>query len=84
MVYDMVRLRETQPEADVYALLLHKYAKEDMEEADAELNALKDAGLLYAPAELPPAAAAYRPVIKSLCLHVAHDCNCLLYTSRCV
>ena len=41
----------------------------------SELHELIDAGLLFSPAaEIPPVFAA-APIVKSLCLHIAHDCN---------
>ena len=41
----------------------------------SELHELIAAGLLFSPAaEIPPVFAA-APIVKSLCLHIAHDCN---------
>lgn len=43
-------------------------------EAEAEIQKLKDDGILFAPplkAELPP----FTPVIKAMCLNVSHNCN---------
>lgn len=40
-----------------------------------ELHQLVDAGQLFSPpAQIPPVFAA-KPIVKSLCLHIAHDCN---------
>jgi len=55
---------------------LSKYSKKEVKEAQEEIEELKAAGLLDSPcpeAALNPAF--NRPVIKAMCLHVAHDCN---------
>lgn len=58
-----------------------KYGREKTAETLSELKELKDKGLLFSEdryedylTELS-AATAEKPVIKALCLHIAHDCN---------
>jgi len=41
----------------------------------AELHALMDSGTLFCPELEAPPVFAEKPVVKSLCLHIAHDCN---------
>ena len=52
-----------------------KYADSDVEEVLAELKELQEAGLLFSPDFSVPDTFAEEPILKSLCLHVAHDCN---------
>ena len=58
-----------------------KYGREETAETLSELKELKDNGLLFSEdtyedylTELS-AAKAEKPVVKALCLHIAHDCN---------
>lgn len=65
----------------VYALLngekelLSQYTAEEIKEAEDELNSLKASGLLFA----EPLNVSEEPyeagVVKSVCLHLSHDCN---------
>ena len=41
----------------------------------SELHELIAAGLLFSPAAKIPPVFAAAPIVKSLCLHIAHDCN---------
>lgn len=55
-----------------------KYSREQIEEAVGELEELKEAGLLYTEDEYEQVLEQVKnraPVVKALCLHVAHDCN---------
>lgn len=61
------------------AAIIAEYAAEFGEtavrETLEELHELMAAGQLFSPdAEIPPVFAA-KPIVKSLCLHIAHDCN---------
>ena len=62
--------------------VLEKYSKDfekqALEEAIEELLTLKEEGMLYTEDQyekLVPAFLEREPVVKALCLHVAHDCN---------
>ena len=46
-----------------------------VQEILAELHELMDDGTLFSSAIAVPPVFAEKPVVKSLCLHVAHDCN---------
>ncbi|OON97809.1 MAG: thioether cross-link-forming SCIFF peptide maturase [Epulopiscium sp. Nele67-Bin005] len=55
-----------------------KFKASEIEEAVAELCYLKEEQMLDTPdtyKDLVPAFMARNPVVKALCLHVAHDCN---------
>ena len=63
---------------DEIAARLPQYTAADIQEATDELCALEQAGLLFSPAlsqNILQKAQAQAPVVKALCLHVAHDCN---------
>ena len=55
-----------------------KYTREQIKEACDELEELKEAGMLYTEDEYEKVLEQVKnraPVVKALCLHVAHDCN---------
>ncbi|MEF9959046.1 MAG: thioether cross-link-forming SCIFF peptide maturase [Niameybacter sp.] len=63
---------------DVVAKYEADYAKEEIEEAIKELKTLQVEGMLDTEdsyKDLVPAFLDREPVVKALCLHVAHDCN---------
>ena len=52
-----------------------EFGAEIVSETLEELHELIDAGMLFSPVvEIPPVFSA-APIVKSLCLHIAHDCN---------
>jgi len=51
------------------------YPLDEIEEALAEIESLRAQNLLYAPAADIEALSRREPVVKALCLHIAHDCN---------
>ncbi|NCB30774.1 MAG: thioether cross-link-forming SCIFF peptide maturase, partial [Clostridia bacterium] len=57
---------------DVYAL---PYPERQIREIVQEVEQLRAAGSLCAPEPVPPQGLAQGGIIKSMCLHVAHDCN---------
>ena len=48
---------------------------EELAEVLQELHELKDEGLLFSPEFAVPETFSEEPILKSLCLHIAHDCN---------
>lgn len=75
MVRDIMAVFDGTNEPEVLAALSETYAPADLREALAELQALiAEEKLFTAPLEVPPTFKA-EPIVKSLCLHVAHDCN---------
>ena len=52
-----------------------RYDEAELREAVEELTELKNEGLLFSPEFEVPPTFSETPVLKSLCLHIAHDCN---------
>ncbi|SDF59649.1 thioether cross-link-forming SCIFF peptide maturase [Sporomusa acidovorans] len=75
MVYDIVDVFNGANEAEVIAALAHKYEEPALREALGELRELIETGQLYTPELTVPLTFSDKPLVKSLCLHVAHDCN---------
>ena len=61
--------------AETAAALAGKYDAAEVQEVLAELDELVKNGLLFAPELSVPETLRAEPVVKSICLHVAHDCN---------
>ena len=57
----------------------YRYPKEEIREAAADLEELINAGKLYTEDiyenYIQEIVEAKKPVVKALCLHIAHDCN---------
>jgi len=74
-VFDVLDVFDGTNDEETILKLRDRYSKDDLKEILTELHGLKDEGLLFAPDfEIPPAFAE-TPILKSLCLHIAHDCN---------
>jgi uncharacterized protein len=78
VVYDVLDIyRETSVE-DAVKALSQKYSEEQVREAYDEINELVEAKALYSKdiyEEAIPKIEKRNPVVKALCLHIAHDCN---------
>ena len=75
LMYDLLGEYDgTNAEAAV-AALAGRYLEGDLREAVAELQELQQEGLLFSPEFEVPQTFAEKPILKSLCLHIAHDCN---------
>ena len=76
LAYDAMTLWNDCSPAEIKAKLADKYTAEELDEVIGELQQLEEIGGLNAPddysdvKQLHPAG-----VVKSMCLHVAHDCN---------
>lgn len=75
LVYDIMDVFTGDNDEEVVAALKDKYAGEHVREALAELKELIRAGQLFSPELTVPLTFSEKPLVKSLCLHVAHDCN---------
>ncbi|HIU64174.1 MAG TPA: thioether cross-link-forming SCIFF peptide maturase [Candidatus Avacidaminococcus intestinavium] len=75
LIYDILGIYDGIDEESVKKGLSDKYTKEEICEALAELNELKSEGLLFSPSYDVPDTFSEEPILKSLCLHIAHDCN---------
>lgn len=76
LVYDIMDIFRGDNDEEVLAQLRTVYSGEELTEAMAELRGLIAQGQLFSPApEVLPAMFQPEPIVKALCLHVAHDCN---------
>lgn len=84
LAYEIIGLYESHAKEEIIRLMLEKYRHDAaidqsaIEETLAEIEDLKEQGKLFAPplsAEIAPALTQRSPVLKALCLHMAHDCN---------
>lgn len=78
IVYDMVPLYENMSLEDITARLEDRYKAEDIKEAYSEIAELKAAGALFTEDIYENYIDSFKnrqPVVKALCLHIAHDCN---------
>ncbi len=79
VMYDAVEgLARGLGEEAVLAAAAEKYGEEEAREALGEIGELREAGMLFSEEPYAPSVEAFAkrtPVVKALCLHVAHDCN---------
>ncbi|MBQ7584212.1 MAG: thioether cross-link-forming SCIFF peptide maturase [Lachnospiraceae bacterium] len=84
IVYDLIPLMEKDTDIadeELCGLSGQRYSPEDVSEAAQEIRELKEAGALYTPDDYEDYVAGFtkgklaHPVVKALCLHIAHDCN---------
>ena len=84
VAYDLIPLMEERPDIDIReaaSLTGNKYGEEELKEAISEINRLREEGTLYAKDIYEPyvdkfsESKAKDPVVKAMCLHIAHDCN---------
>lgn len=74
-VYDVLDTFDGYNDEETVAAWKDSYNEEELREILGELHQLKDQGLLFSPEFKVPDSFSEEPVLKSLCLHVAHDCN---------
>lgn len=79
LVYEMVPYYKEKELSEIIALLKDRYPEEEIREAAADLEELINAGKLYTEDiyenYIQEIVEAKKPVVKALCLHIAHDCN---------
>lgn len=78
IVYDMIPMYENMNLDEINAKLGDKYKADDIKEAYDEITELKDAGSLFTEDIYENYIDSFKnrqPVVKALCLHIAHDCN---------
>ena len=79
LIYDMVPYYKEKGLEETVKLLSDKYQEEEIREAAEDLDELIEAGKLYTEDiyedYIQEIADAKKPVVKALCLHIAHDCN---------
>jgi len=67
--------QDTTEENDLISALAEKYSTEEIKESLSELLELKSEGLLFCEFDEGSIKKPHDMTVKSLCLHVAHDCN---------
>lgn len=79
LVYEMVPYYREKELSELIELLKDRYSEEEIREAAADLEELIKAGKLYTEDiyenYIQEISEAKKPVVKALCLHIAHDCN---------
>lgn len=75
MIYDLLGFYDGHNAKETMLAFKDKYAQEDIRESLAEINELQKQGLLFSKPFPVPITFSQEPILKSLCLHVAHDCN---------
>ena len=79
LIYDMVPYYKEKGLDETVALLKDKYPESEIREAAEDLDELIKAGKLYTEDiyenYIHDIVEAKKPVVKALCLHIAHDCN---------
>ena len=79
VLYDAVCLWQEEEPSCVKEILTQKYKAEDVDEAISDIKELIDERALFTEDEYRNNPAINKvdtnPVVKALCLHIAHDCN---------
>ena len=75
LMYDVLGVYDGANENEVLEKLSLDYENAEITEALEELQELKSEGLLFSPGYDVPDTFKEEPILKSLCLHIAHDCN---------
>lgn len=78
LVYEMIEALKDRDIEDVKAHMQTKYSTSEIEEAASEINTLIENRLLFTDDSYEKVVSAFKnrnPVVKALCLHIAHDCN---------
>ena len=78
IAFDVVNLYKENSFLEIEKKLLEKYDKESIKEAYEEVLELVKSDMLFSEdiyEEYVPLVNEREPVVKALCLHVAHDCN---------
>lgn len=77
VAYDILDYYKEKSLSEIVNILKSKHNEERINEAYSELKELEDNELLYSEDNYinHPSFISRKPVVKALCLHVAHDCN---------
>lgn len=78
IVYDILDFYKEMPLDEIILKLKDKYSDEAVKEAYGEIKELEKERLLYTEdiyKDIIPLIEKRDPVVKALCLHIAHDCN---------
>lgn len=77
VAYDLLDFYKEKSKEEILEVLKSKYQEEQINEAYKEISSLEKEGLLYTEDtyQYHPSFVNREPVVKALCLNVAHDCN---------
>ena len=77
VAYDLVDLYKENSKQEIINVLSEKYSIEQITQAYEEVESLEKEELLFTEDnyQFHPSFVNRKPVVKALCLHVAHDCN---------
>lgn len=77
LAYDVLDFYSEKNTEEIIELLKDKYPDSEVREAIKELDFLKEEGLLFSDDRYltHKGFREKKPVVKALCLHIAHDCN---------
>lgn len=77
VAYDLLDFYKEKSKEEILEMLKSKYQEEKINEAYEEISNLEKEGLLYTEDtyQYHPSFVHREPVVKALCLNVAHDCN---------
>ncbi len=78
MTYELIALYEEHSREEILAALGGTYPREEVAEAYEEVETLVADGTLFTEdsyGDVLPDPAEREPIVKALCLHIAHDCN---------
>ncbi len=77
VAYDLLDFYKEKSKEEILEVLKSKYQEEQINEAYKEISNLEKEGLLYTEDtyQYHPSFVNREPVVKALCLNVAHDCN---------
>ncbi|NLM12713.1 MAG: thioether cross-link-forming SCIFF peptide maturase [Epulopiscium sp.] len=78
IVYELVDDYKKYPKDELIQKYKEKYALSQLEEAIEEIEALEKEGLLFTEDMYVDYLSQFQgrnPIVKALCLHIAHDCN---------
>ena len=76
--YDILDYYEEESLENIINILKEKYSEESINEAYEEIKELVNNEVLFSPdifSSIIPEVDKRNPVVKALCLHIAHDCN---------
>lgn len=75
VAYDLLAVFDGGNRQAATEALAGRYSVAEINDALDELQAAIEGGSLFSAAPEIPALLAHKPLVKSLCLHIAHDCN---------
>lgn len=75
ITYDVLDIFMGDNDDEVIHALSGRYSESELSESLGELRELIEKEILFAPNLGVPISFGEKPIVKSICLHVAHDCN---------